>query len=481
MSKAASTPKYSKLIPTIIILVLMFGAKLLPAMGPVTEVGMEVLGIFFGCIIGWAAGMQIWPSFLAVIMLGMIGENTVAGMFNAAMGNMTVHMVLLCMLLCYAFQTSGLIDYMTRFILTRKFAKKGPFSLLAAFWIAGALSCGLTNGTVVIVIMLWEMFYNLVDTLKLEKDSPYVAIGIIGIAITCYLGGNIMPYSSFVQICFGMAPDVSVNYTSFIAIQALLTALAIALLLVFTKYVLRVKVPNYKITEDLFGSGKLVMNKKQKIMSCYILLLVVMLLIPFYLPKTLGITMLLNKLGMVGTFAFLLVLMAITPDGEGGKLLNLGQAFTKGVPFGLICIVATALTMAGQLTSPATGIFTLLTDMLTPLTKIGSPSVVLALFMIVGIIITNIINNIVCATILIPVGVALCSIIDINPALMVALFCMVLQQGIVVPSGSVFGAMLHGIDGYISSKSVYKYGTILEIVLALLIAIVGVPLGNLLF
>ena len=82
---------------------------------------------------------------------------------------------------------------------------------------------------------------------------------------------------------------------------------------------------------------------------------------------------------------------------------------------------------------------------------------------------------------MIPVGMAVVNAAGINPAVMVVLYCMVLQQGIVVPSGSVFGALLHGIDGYITSKSVYKYGTLLEILIALFVGFAGTAVANLLF
>lgn len=473
-----------KIFQIIVILALMLGVRFLPPFGPITKVGMEVLGIFFGCIAGWAMGIQIWPSILAVILLGMMDGATVPGIFTAALGNMTVHMVLLCMLLCYAFQASGLIDYMTKFILSRKFAKKGPWALLLAFWIAGAVSCGLTNGTVVIVILLWNMFYNLVDTLNLKKNSPYVAVGIVGIAVCCYVGGNIMPYATFTQICMGVLkaanPEFSLNFSSYIAVMVILNIIIIPALILFCKYVLRIKI-DYQVPDDLFSAEELKMNKKHKIMMAYIVLLVAMLVLPFYLPASLGIVAKLNQLSLVGIFALVLVLLAITPDGEGGRMVNLPEAFTKGVPYGLICIVSTALVMANQLTNPETGIPNLLNAMLAPLTKIGSPYLVLALLLIISVLLTNIINNIVCATIMIPVGMSLIQTVDINPAVMITLLCMTLVQGIVVPSGSVFGAMLHGIDGYIDSPNVYKYGTILEIVLALIVGFIGVPIANLFF
>ena len=60
----ATKKSNKKLIQAVIIIALMLGFRFIPPIGPLTPVGMEVLGIFFGCIFGWAFGEQIWPSFL---------------------------------------------------------------------------------------------------------------------------------------------------------------------------------------------------------------------------------------------------------------------------------------------------------------------------------------------------------------------------------------------------------------------------------
>ena len=94
---------------------------------------------------------------------------------------------------------------------------------------------------------------------------------------------------------------------------------------------------------------------------------------------------------------------------------------------------------------------------------------------------TNIINNIVCITIMVPVGITLLQNVDYNPAAMITLFCLVLLQGIVLPSSSMAGAMLHGNSEWISPKNIYKYGCILELIVALAVAVVGVPLAPVIF
>ena len=82
-----------KLIHTAVILALMFLFRFLPAFGPITQDGMAVLGIFFGCIYAWTIGEIFWPSILALVLTGFIGENSVGGVFTAAFGNATLHMI----------------------------------------------------------------------------------------------------------------------------------------------------------------------------------------------------------------------------------------------------------------------------------------------------------------------------------------------------------------------------------------------------
>ena len=48
------------------ILAFMFLFGLIPPFGPLTPMGMQVLGIFIGMIWGWTIGETIWPSLLGL-------------------------------------------------------------------------------------------------------------------------------------------------------------------------------------------------------------------------------------------------------------------------------------------------------------------------------------------------------------------------------------------------------------------------------
>ena len=51
----------------------MFGFPLLPAIEPITEVGMTVLGVFLGMVILWSTMDTAWPSILGLLLVALSG------------------------------------------------------------------------------------------------------------------------------------------------------------------------------------------------------------------------------------------------------------------------------------------------------------------------------------------------------------------------------------------------------------------------
>ena len=473
-----------KLIHTLVILALMFLFRFLPPFGPVTPIGMAVLGIFLGCIYAWTVGEIFWPSVLALVLIGFVGENTVGGVFTAAFGNATLHMIFLALAFCYAVEKSGLIELIAKYILSRKFSQKGPWSLALAFWIATAVTSAVTTATTAIIILCWDMFYEVVKKAKMEKKSSYTAVVIIGILVAAYLGGIVMPYTAFTQICFGVLkatdPTLNVGFVPYVLLMIVLNVVTIALMYIVCKYLLRIKV-DYEIPADLVSAKDLVVTRKHKIITVYMVLFCLVLILPNFLPAGKPFTAFLGNLGFTGSLAVILVLLSLTGDGEGKRMFDFAESLKVGIPYGMVLLVATALLVSNKLTDASTGVSVLLSNILMPITAIKSPLVSMAILMVIGLALTNIINNIVCITIMVPVGITLLQNVDYNPAVMITLFCLVLLQGLIMPSSSMAGAMLHGNSEWITPKNVYKYGLILELVVAFVVAVVGVPLGPVIF
>lgn len=76
-AKAAAQAKYpvSKVIHSAITIFLMFlFGRVIPPFGGITEVGMNVLGVFLGVIYGYCTCEIAWPSILGFVAYGLSGR-----------------------------------------------------------------------------------------------------------------------------------------------------------------------------------------------------------------------------------------------------------------------------------------------------------------------------------------------------------------------------------------------------------------------
>ena len=137
-------------------------------------------------------------------------------------------------------------------------------------------------------------------------------------------------------------------------------------------------------------------------------------------------------------------------------------------------LISTAVTAEG------TGVKEFLKIITAPLLANKSAFIFLAILVLIGAVITNCLNNIVTLTLLIPTSLAFAAGYGVSAQFLVAVFSIILYQGVVLPSGSVMGAMLHGNREWLTAKQIYGYASMGELVLALSMIIIGLPVGLLL-
>lgn len=466
------------------IMLCMFLIGYLPPIGPITPLGMKVLGIFIGMIWGWTVGETIWPSLLGLVLLGFTKDQTVMGILNTAFGNTTLQQTLFSLLFCYAISRCGLLELTAKWILSRKFAKKGPYWLFFGFWLAAAVAGAVTTNSLPVTILLWSIFYPIAKKINLKPYSPYVTIMLIGICLFSYTGAVCVPYNAFLNICLGVLrasdPTVVLNYGAYILLMISINVILFPIMIGFIKYIIRPKI-DYEVVDNIVDPKELSMNRMQKICAAYIVLLCAMMILPNVLPTDWTITMILQNLGVNGTFIVIMIAMTLTYSATGENLMDFAQGMIHGVPWGLYFLLLAALTISGLLVSPETGISTAMVEVVKPLLAGRSAFVFMVIMVFLGCIITNCINNVVTITLLIPVSATFLAINGGSLTLMASLFTIMLLQGIVMPAGSVLGALLHGNSSWLNPKDIYKYAIMLELVLASVVAFIGVPLGNLLF
>ena len=80
-------------VHSIISLIIMFGFGQLPAVEPLTPLGMNLIGIFLGVLYGWVFIDIVWPSMAGLLALMLIGGMKPKALLNGSFGDPIVVMM----------------------------------------------------------------------------------------------------------------------------------------------------------------------------------------------------------------------------------------------------------------------------------------------------------------------------------------------------------------------------------------------------
>ena len=223
------------------------------------------------------------------------------------------------------------------------------------------------------------------------------------------------------------------------------------------------------------------MDKKQKMALGIFVALVVLLLVPsFFASSTNPIFVLINKLGTTGSAAIMIAVLAFVVC-DGKPFASIPQLISDGVVWSLIFMFSAGLTIGGQLTGANTGVTPFLASLISPILSSVGPIGYLLLFMTITLILTNCVNNIPVAAVLLPLQYSICADLGMNALAVVACFIFIVDYAIFLPSSSPLGALLHNNNGRITKKEIYTWTGPLLIIQMLIIVIIGYPLGCLVF
>lgn len=472
--------KKSFYIDMAIILIIMLGVGFLPPIGPLTQVGMQTLGIFISLIYAWSRGQMIWTSLVGLIVYGFVGENTVAGVFTTAFGNGTLLQVVWITVFAAAVERCGLLQYVAEWVLTKKFVTKSPMMMALGFYIASVLA-GMFVGNPAASIFLWVIFYDVVGKVGIQRKSPYVTAVMVGIVVLTYTGNLALPYNAFLQIGMGIMTAADASFAMNLGAYSL-TAIAINIvlvpvLLIVTK--LLCKNVKFDIPEDIISRKNSKLTKEQKIVFFTLICVVLLLIVPNFLPASAVKAFLLN----FSTVGFMclgaVVLMVITVNGK--SINDIGESMKTALPWSTYFMLAAALAISSGITAEGTGVIELLNNIFSPVFAGKSMFAFMAILLLVGCILTNIMNNIVTYTLLIPLSLPFAASCGVPEQLIVALLAIILCQGVVLPSGSVMGALLHANQEWLTTSMIYKYTIVFELGLVIVCILIGVPVGSMLF
>ena len=192
-----------------------------------------------------------------------------------------------------------------------------------------------------------------------------------GTVIAVNLGGMIFPFLNAPLVMLGAysaMTNEAINFAKYFIFVMPLTILFYLEFFALCKYVFKVDLTplNQIDPQSILGGGELRINRRQKAMGLYFILVLIVLFIPGCFPKSWAIVQLLSNFGNTGiTITAIIGLLLIRVDGE--PLLDFRKAAASGINWDILMMIIMITMMSGNLSSEATGISAFIGQMLTPM------------------------------------------------------------------------------------------------------------------
>lgn len=475
-------------------LAIMIGFRFIPVgvLPNVTEVGLQVLGVFLGTIYLWTTIDPIVASLTSICMLSFTDFDTCSNVLATCFGNPTLIQMFFLTIFMGGLTNRKLTIYIARWIMTRKFIEGRPW-IFTFVMLFGTYVMSVFIGAFAPIFLFWPVLYGVFDEVGYKKHEAYPKLMIIGIVIAALIGFPVPPYMSNGLALLGnyrgllpnypelqgMAGVTISNASYFIGCFTLGVILVIASVLIM-KFVFRPDVtPMKKVTIEMLERNPLPpMNKSQKLYGIFLVIFIFAMLVPSLLPN-LPVLSFLNSISISVPLVLSAILCLVQLD-EDGPVLKLGEVMGKDFAWPTYFLIASAILIGGVLTNEATGITPFLNTILSPIFNGMSGLVFTIVLMLMATILTNICNSLVIGMILQPVALAYCTSAGVNPApIITILIFTVLLTAACTPAASPFAAMLFGNKEYLTSGDVYKYSTVFVLAEFVIIIVIGIPFINL--
>ena len=364
----------------------------------VTQTGVTVALIFVGTIIGLLTTNDcILSALFSMCALVYHGVFTPAAVITAFIGNSMVWQVMLFFALSYIIVRDGTGETIARFILTRKVFQKRPLLMITALMVTLA-TAAVFIGVFGALIICFILLKSICAEAEIDPSSQFGRLLYLGCFISTCVGVNIMGKMNALHWAtaqfFIDANGIDIPAYAFSLYSIYLLAAFIVCYILALKFIFRCdmsKLSKVDLTEVL-GTENTIPTKKQLIPLVAFLIIAVYTFFSSLLPD--NVPVISNIKGMeniIFTVAVLAVLALIRIDHE--PILNLNEAFSKGVNWPICLAIGSLATLGGQLLADDYGIKAWLIATLGDKITSSSPLILLAISIVLSTILTNFFSN----------------------------------------------------------------------------------------
>ncbi len=484
MSEAVKKKNMMYYINSIVTLVIIFCFGQLPAVAPLTPLGMNLIGIFLGLLYGWIFVDIVWPSMAGLLALMLVGGMAPKVVLNSSFGDPIVVMMFFIFIFCAVIDQYGLSRFISLWFITRKFVQGKPWVFTFVFLASIFLLGGLTSASPAALIG-WAILFAICELCGYEKGDGYPTMMVFAIVFSAQVGMSMIPFKQVPLTVLGAFANISgthIDYAKYMVIAVACCVVCAILLILVCKFVFRPdvsKLVDLDATQlDKTGEA-LILDKVQKIVLGFLAALVLCLLLPSFLPKGFILTKVLNSIGSTGVCILIVAIMCfIKVDGEA--LLKIKKAINGGVAWGIIFLLAAVQPLSSAMSAKESGITPWMMGVLNPIFGGKSPIFFMIVIGLIAAVLTNVMNNGALGVALMPVIHSYCMANGMDPQLSVIIVVMSVHLAFLTPAASSSASLLHG-NEWVSTKDIMRSATPVIVLSWIAVTAMTIVIGSAIF
>lgn len=450
----------------------------------ITPIGFKVIGVFLGTIFLWSVGSTVWPSILAVVMLGFYGYMPMGKVVSAWMGNKTTVIVFFLLTLIGIFTYHKCTQYVARFFMSFKVVEGRPWVFTFVVLFGVYVMATFVNPWAGVFLFL-PIVHSACETVGFEKTDFYTRLMTIAVIMTALLGFPSAYYNTTIMALTSTYTQVSNGLEmpggKYMIVTLTVGLLCILAIIAVMRFLLKPDVSKLKsITIEQLNKTPLPpMNKAQKLSSLAIVIFIASMLLPAILPSLPVMVFIKSNISGIA-MTLVAILAALRADGK--PVVDFPKIMGSTFSWPTYMLIATSILLGSALTSEAVGFTALLQNLLTPIFSGMDMIVFIIALLALSIFLTNLMNSMVYVLVMQPIVFAFSQIanVDSMPIMMLLIFAA-MSTAAITPSASPYAATIFAQRDYVNPSDVYKYASIFVLAETAVIMIVGVPLALAIF
>lgn len=439
-----------------------------PAVNGLTYQGVKMLGVFLATVVLW---LTVNDRF-GVLCFSLIGVVTVVGvpykdaLTNSVINDSTV-ICFLALLLAESLNATGAMEYLSKWLLSRKVVEGHPYVFILFIMIASII-LGMLTATGMSIVFIFTFALQLLKAAKIDSENPIFAGTMLGILWTYAFGEMAIPYKSVsAQFILGLGAGLGYPVTDgqFVSLGLPLMVISLVMSLVLIHLFLhpsREDFSNYEVdairTElqqnPLTPAAKAALGGT---ILCFVLLLLqsftfIPFIADFFAP--LG--------SLICYWIPLVVLCLVSFDGE--PVLNMSESLKK-ISWDMVFFIANIMLFATTIAKAEFGITACLQNLLIGAIGSTSPLILFAIAIIFVGVLTNITSNYALASLGCSVFTPLLANMGISPQMTVVAIGQAAFFAFVTPAGGLGPAVIFGSGEFPVRKAFFPSVSMLAIML----------------